>query len=64
MITICGVLRRGHQCGTLQGSLPMTTTALQQLTIFIARRLLVQVGVYSGERIVEQYALASQAEVH
>ena len=39
----------------------MTTTALQQLTIFIARRLVVQ--VYSGEQVVERCALVSQAEV-
>ena len=38
----------------------MTTTALQQLTIFIARRLVVQ--VYTGERVVERCALVSQAE--
>ena len=31
----------------------MTTTALRQLTIFIARRLVVQVAVYSGERVVK-----------
>jgi hypothetical protein len=42
----------------------MTTTALQQLTIFIACHLVVQVAVYSGERVVEQCATASQAEGH
>jgi hypothetical protein len=40
----------------------MTTTALQQLTIFIVRRLVVQ--VYSGERVVECCALVIQAEVY
>jgi hypothetical protein len=40
----------------------MTTTALQQLTIFIARLLVVQ--VYSGERVVERCALVTQAEVY
>ena len=39
----------------------MTTTALQQLTIFIARSLVVQ--VYSSERVVERSAQVSQAEV-
>jgi hypothetical protein len=47
-------------CGMLQGCLRMITTAFQQLTIFIAR-LVVQ--VYSGERVVEQCALVTQAEV-
>jgi hypothetical protein len=39
----------------------MITTALQQLTIFIAR-LVVQ--VYSGERVVVRFALVTQAEVY
>ena len=38
----------------------MTTTALQQLTIFIARRLVVQVAI---QRVVERCALSSQAKV-
>jgi hypothetical protein len=45
----------------LQGCLRMITTALQHLTIFIAR-LVVQ--VYSGERVVERCALVTQAEVY
>jgi hypothetical protein len=45
----------------LQGCLRIITTALQQLTIFIAR-LVVQ--VYSGERVVERCALVTQAEVY
>jgi hypothetical protein len=51
-------------CGILQGCLWMTSTALQQLTIFIAYRLIVQVAIYSGEQVVEWCALASQAKVH
>jgi hypothetical protein len=39
----------------------MITTALQQLTIFIAR-LVVQ--LCSGERVVERCALVTQAEVY
>jgi len=35
----------------------MTTTTLQQLTIFIACHLLVKVVVYSGERVAERCAL-------
>jgi hypothetical protein len=42
--------------------LRMITTALQQFTIFIVRRLVVQ--VYSGERVFEQCALVKQAEVY
>ena len=38
----------------------MTTIAFQQLTIFIAHRLVVQ--VYSGERVVERCALVSQVQ--
>jgi hypothetical protein len=45
----------------LQGCLRMITTALQQLTIFIAR---LAVQVYSGERVVERCALVTQAEVY
>ena len=48
-------------CGILQGCLRMTTTVLQQLTIFIARRLVVQLAI---QRVVEICALFSQAEVH
>jgi hypothetical protein len=44
-----------------QGCLRMISTALQQLTIFIAR-LVVQ--VYSGERVFERCALITQAEVY
>ena len=39
----------------------MTTTALQQLIMFISRSLVVQ--VYSGERVVERCALVSKSEV-
>jgi hypothetical protein len=35
----------------------MKTTALQQLTIFIAHRLVVQIVVYSGEQVVKRCAL-------
>ena len=35
----------------------MTNTALLQITIFIARRLVVQVAVYGGEGFVERCAL-------
>ena len=37
----------GGVCGILQGCVRMTTTALQQLIIFIALRLVVQVPIYS-----------------
>jgi hypothetical protein len=40
----------------------MTTTALQQLTTFIARLLVVQ--VFSGEEVVERCALVTQAKVY
>ena len=43
-------------CVILQGCVRMTTTALQQLTIFIACRLVLQVAVYSGEQVVERCA--------
>jgi hypothetical protein len=48
-------------CGMLQGCLRMITTALQQLTIFIAHPV---VQVYSGERVVERCVLVTQAEVY
>jgi hypothetical protein len=48
-------------CRMLQGCLRMITTALQQLTIFVAR-LVVQ--VYRGERVVERCALVTQAKIY
>jgi hypothetical protein len=45
----------------LQGCLRMITTALQQLTIFIAR---LTVQVYNGEQVVEKCALLTQAEFY
>jgi hypothetical protein len=55
MIEILQRFHRSRYCGILQGCLRMTTTALQQLTIFTARRLVVQ--IYSG---IQRYTAVNE----